>query len=71
MNVIEYSTSKKSAKAVFIQISWNALRDIENPMKTTRVRYERLMPNDNDKRFATAAMSKELYTVVEKSDADD
>ena len=58
--------NSKAGKPFFIQLSWNALHAPENAMKATLAKYERLMPNENEKRIATAAMTEDLDTGVGK-----
>jgi arylsulfatase A len=58
--------NSKAGKPFFIQLSWNALHAPENAMKASLAKYERLMPNENAKRIATAAMTEDLDKGVGK-----
>ena len=56
--------NNKAGKPFFIQLSWNALHAPENAMKATLAKYQKLMPDDNEKRVATAALTEDLDTGV-------
>lgn len=54
----------RAGQPFFIQLSWNALHAPENALKATMAKYEKMMPGENTKRVATAAMTEDLDSGV-------